>query len=30
MKAVEYFMNGYSCSESIILEASEKGYSSND
>ena len=30
MKAVEYFMNGYSCSESIILEASEKGYCSKD
>ena len=30
MRAVEYFMNGYSCSESIILEASEKGYCSRD
>ena len=25
MKAAEYFNNGYSCSESIIMEAIEKG-----
>ncbi len=30
MKAVDYFLNGYSCSESIILEASEKGHCSKD
>ena len=30
MKAVEYFMQGNSCSESIILEAIEKGYCDKD
>ena len=30
MKAVEYFMQGNSCSESIILEACDKGYCSRD
>lgn len=30
MKAVEYFMQGNSCSESVILEACDKGYCSRD
>ena len=30
MKAVEYFMQGNSCSESIILEAIEKNYCDKD
>ena len=30
MKAVEYFMQGNSCSESIIMYACEKGYCSKD
>lgn len=30
MKAVDYFMQGNSCSESIIMYACEKGYCSKD
>lgn len=30
MKAVDYFMQGNSCSESIIMSAIEKGYCSKD
>lgn len=30
MKAVEYFKQGYSCSESIVMEAIDQGLVSND
>lgn len=30
MKAVEYFMNGYSCSESIVQNAIDKGLCSSE
>ena len=30
MKAVDYFLNGNSCSEAIILEASDNGLCSKD
>ena len=29
-KAVKYFLNGYSCSESVVQAAIDKGYVSND